>query len=52
MILAHVFFFSSPAGLKIHGYKKKWEELTPLFKVSGEIFVVLDEANNFVVCHA
>lgn len=38
-------------GLKIRGYKKKWEELTLLFKVSDEIFVVLDEANNFVVCH-
>jgi len=38
-------------GLEIHGYKKQWEELTLLFKVSDEIFVVVDEANNFVVCH-
>lgn len=36
---------------KIHVYKKKWEELTLLFNVSDEIFVVLDKANNFVVCH-
>lgn len=41
--------FFSPAGLKICGYKKKWEELTLLFKVSDGIFVALDEANYFVV---
>lgn len=42
-------FFFSPVGLKIHGYKKKWEEPTPLFKACDVIFIVLGKAKNFVV---
>lgn len=50
MMFAH-FFSLSPVRLKIHGYKKRWEELTLPFKVSDEIFIVLGKANNFIVCH-
>lgn len=38
-------------GLKSHCYKKKWEALILLSKVSDEIFIVLEKAHNFVVCH-